>query len=502
MKIVAALRRLGVLTAVMLLVLAAGATAMVVSDRSTAAQGRVLRQDRLTLATSLATLARGYFGQLAEAQAAEGQALGPAVSAPPAVAAASLDHAAAALTGKPAAVLVSVAGEPVAATGNAAPLGAALTQVQASLTRQLLAGQPGLSPVAFVNGRPTVVVAVPVPGHGGTAGVLFAGYDLTVLPVASYVQQLDVGSHASTSVVDPAGRMVTAASPADVGRLEPSAVLTAASRLGPAGGVAETSGPSPVVVAAYPVGLGGWMLLVDQPAPDFYGSLLHANAVLHWVLLGLLVVVSAALLVLHNRRQSAVHAMAGVALVDTLTGLPNRVAFTRALEASMERHRRDGMNVALLFCDLDGFKSVNDRLGHAAGDRLLVAAASRLRTVVEASGNGRAVMARLGGDEFTVLLEGADVKPDAQRVAEALTGALSVPFVLGAEEVAIGVSVGVAYAQPGRDLLRDADLAMYRTKAVRRAKRPATTPDEAPEPSAPQVPSAPPASPAVGARVL
>lgn len=180
---------------------------------------------------------------------------------------------------------------------------------------------------------------------------------------------------------------------------------------------------------------------------------------------------------LHVKRQAALHAIAEMAVCDALTSLPNRMAFTQALAKALDRHRRDATDLALLFCDLDGFKAVNDQFGHDVGDLLLVASAERLKTIASAIGGVAATLARLGGDEFTILLEGSKVCQKAMAVAEAATEAIAEPFVLAGMQVVVGVSVGVAYAHPDRDLLRDADLAMYRMKAVRRAAREAGSPD-------------------------
>ncbi|MCW2606320.1 MAG: diguanylate cyclase [Frankiales bacterium] len=146
---------------------------------------------------------------------------------------------------------------------------------------------------------------------------------------------------------------------------------------------------------------------------------------------------------------------------DPLTGLANRALFTERLERACAS---GGATVLLL--DLDGFKSVNDTAGHAAGDRVLVEVARRTVGVCRADD----LVARLGGDEFVVLLEGED--DDPQEAAEALAGrlvaALAAPVPLGVGTVSLGASVGVARLEgPGSadDLLRDADVAMYAAKA-------------------------------------
>lgn len=128
-----------------------------------------------------------------------------------------------------------------------------------------------------------------------------------------------------------------------------------------------------------------------------------------------------------------------VALIDGLTGLPNRVVLTDRLAQAFARTFRTGRPLALLFVDLDGFKGVNDTLGHAAGDDLLVVAAHRLRGAVRRSDT----VARLDGDEFIVLCEDADART-ALTIARRVRLAVSGPADITGVHVRVGVSVGVA----------------------------------------------------------
>ena len=150
---------------------------------------------------------------------------------------------------------------------------------------------------------------------------------------------------------------------------------------------------------------------------------------------------------------------------DALTGLPNRLLLHDRLEHAVARARREKTGLALLFLDLDGFKGVNDTLGHAVGDQLLVAVAERLSRRLRASDT----LARLGGDEFLVLIEDEPHAEDAVVLANALLELLSAPFAVGDHELFISASVGVSfYPDDGADsdaLMRSADLAMYRAKA-------------------------------------
>ncbi|CAN5214049.1 hypothetical protein BH24ACT23_BH24ACT23_11830 [soil metagenome] len=149
------------------------------------------------------------------------------------------------------------------------------------------------------------------------------------------------------------------------------------------------------------------------------------------------------------------------AFYDSLTGLPNRVLLLDRLAQALARASRADKRVAVLFCDLDGFKTVNDSLGHAAGDELLAAVARR----IEASIRSGDTAARFGGDEFAVLLE--DVSDEEVATASRrILGGMADPFTLGGREVFVSASIGVAFGtDESEDLLRNADLALYRAKA-------------------------------------
>jgi diguanylate cyclase (GGDEF)-like protein/PAS domain S-box-containing protein len=154
---------------------------------------------------------------------------------------------------------------------------------------------------------------------------------------------------------------------------------------------------------------------------------------------------------------------------DPLTGLANRALFRDRVEHALERQGRGAPPLAVLFLDLDDFKAVNDRLGHGAGDRLLVGVAERLRRATR----GYDTVARLGGDEFAVLLEESASDDDALTVVRRVTRALAHPFALDGREVAVTASVGLAHAAPGDDaeaLLRNADVAMYQAKGGGKAR--------------------------------
>jgi diguanylate cyclase (GGDEF)-like protein/PAS domain S-box-containing protein len=148
---------------------------------------------------------------------------------------------------------------------------------------------------------------------------------------------------------------------------------------------------------------------------------------------------------------------------DALTGLPNRALLADRIEHALKRQQRTSSDVALLFLDLDDFKTINDSLGHAAGDDLLVEIASRLSQNLRAADTA----ARLGGDEFALLLEEAKGANGATLVAQRVLEAIASPIMLGSNEVQARASIGIVFGQPDQpsgDLLRNADVAMYRAK--------------------------------------
>ena len=152
---------------------------------------------------------------------------------------------------------------------------------------------------------------------------------------------------------------------------------------------------------------------------------------------------------------------------DALTGLPNRALFRNRVEHALNRELREDAALAVLFLDVDDLKTTNDSLGHAAGDEVLRQVGTRLVDSLR----GADTAARLGGDEFAILLEGLGSELRATDVAERVMDVLSAPLSIEGQEVSIGVSVGVAFAQlDGRggaaadELLRNADVAMYMAK--------------------------------------
>ncbi len=166
-----------------------------------------------------------------------------------------------------------------------------------------------------------------------------------------------------------------------------------------------------------------------------------------------------------------------LAMYDPVTTLPNRVHFKREAEGVLQVRPADG-EAALLFIDLDGFKEVNDSLGHAQGDQVLAMVADRLRIVVKAESVAGAevqpVLARLAGDEFTLLFPAVNGAADAERIAASALAALAEPFQTAGNVVDIGASIGIALSPAhGADLtslMKAADIAMYHAKASGRSQ--------------------------------
>ena len=172
-----------------------------------------------------------------------------------------------------------------------------------------------------------------------------------------------------------------------------------------------------------------------------------------------------------------------LALFDQVTGLANRTSFCRQVEQLLAERDEDG-HAALFFIDLDGFKAVNDTLGHAAGDQLLARVAGRLREVVMAqvsTGSGDAVIGRLAGDEFTMFFPALPGREAAPRIARAIQFALNERFDLGSQHIDLGASIGIAcYPDHGDTLsalLRSADIAMYHAKHEGRGRAEMFTPE-------------------------
>jgi diguanylate cyclase (GGDEF)-like protein len=161
------------------------------------------------------------------------------------------------------------------------------------------------------------------------------------------------------------------------------------------------------------------------------------------------------------------HALEHIAHFDVLTGLPNRVLLADRLRQGMTQVQRRGKLLALVYLDLDGFKTVNDTHGHAAGDQLLIALAARMKQALREGDT----LARIGGDEFVAVLIDLDDAPACQPMLSRLLDAAAQPTPFGDISLQVSASLGVAfYPQAGEldaeQLLRQADQAMYQAKVA------------------------------------
>ncbi len=167
---------------------------------------------------------------------------------------------------------------------------------------------------------------------------------------------------------------------------------------------------------------------------------------------------------LEQRQEAAQHQ----ALHDQLTGLANRALLEDRLSQALTRYRRSGEQVALLMLDLDRFKQVNDTLGHNAGDRLVTEVGERLRSLIRETDT----VARIGGDEFAIVQVSPKGEADVRRLCERIIATIREPFIIGEREARVGVSIGAVFASKevaeASELLRKADITMYRAKAAGR----------------------------------
>jgi diguanylate cyclase (GGDEF)-like protein len=214
-------------------------------------------------------------------------------------------------------------------------------------------------------------------------------------------------------------------------------------------------------IVAISTAVGGAAILANQNA-----RALLLGGVLISLLLALLIYTlgtgrSRAVTLAHARTEQLQH----LAYHDSLTGLPNRVLILDRLEQMMLRSRREDAKVGALFLGLDDFKDVNETLGHATGDQLLVLVANRLSKVLREGDT----VGRLGGDEFVILIDGQSLGQGPELAAQRIQDVMAQPFELDTTELPVTVTVSIGIAEGVRsrpdDLLRDADIALNRAKA-------------------------------------
>ncbi|MBV9286034.1 MAG: EAL domain-containing protein [Acidimicrobiia bacterium] len=310
-------------------------------------------------------------------------------------------------------------------------------------------------------------LGVPVMVNGTPKAVLIGFFRADRTPLQSYAERLRYGKTGEGYVVDSTGAIVAASRIGEVGTTLPSNPGVSAAANGHHGFAEFGSGKSRQVVSYAPVGVGGWAVLTVQRSNEFFGPIRSGHLRIQLALLVLLALAAAVIAVLTYKREATrrrfQEELARQAYHDSLTGLPNRAAFSERLQSALAASRRHDESLAVLFLDLDRFKVVNDSLGHECGDELLVAVADRMQECLRAED----MLARMGGDEFTVLIERMDDPSDAARTAERILAEVERPFEVGGHETTVGVSIGIALsdgADSEQDLLRDADLAMYQAK--------------------------------------
>ena len=223
-------------------------------------------------------------------------------------------------------------------------------------------------------------------------------------------------------------------------------------------------------LAAYAAAIGlllAWRpAAVPNPGREWFNWLLLALS-LPWfgLVAGRIRAISERLRARNAELHDAIGQIHAMATHDEVTGLYNRAFFVESLAHALAQAERFGRGVALLFIDVDRFKLINDTLGHAVGDTVLRELGARINGCVRSSD----IVARLGGDEFVVLVEGVRAGEPVREIAEKIVRAASRPLDAGARELSVSVSVGITSApQDGSDaqqLMRNADIAMYRAKA-------------------------------------
>ena len=217
------------------------------------------------------------------------------------------------------------------------------------------------------------------------------------------------------------------------------------------------------------MGTNGYAIATLVWTPQRFGSEI-VESVVPFVIIALAGFVVPATFVVRHMRRTATAIAAGedrlrhLALHDPLSGLPNRTYFSERIESLIEQVRKDGKPAAALYLDLDQFKEVNDTLGHPAGDELLRSVAERLTRALRSAD----LVARLGGDEFAVLTANATDRETTQAIAMRIINALCSPYTINGHTIVIGVSIGIAVIDrntgSAADVMRYADLALYRAK--------------------------------------
>jgi diguanylate cyclase (GGDEF)-like protein len=314
-----------------------------------------------------------------------------------------------------------------------------------------------------IDGHQVVAFGVPVEQHGVARAVVLAFADIRQWPLQGYNRQLVIGKQATPYVVDPRGTVAAAGDPGAVGAVLPVARRThvTSTRLHGRPVTLSTSSAS-----------RGWSAVTVQDATAWSSDLAATRERAGVALAALLTAVLGLLLWAFHRAHTTQRRLAEQRLHDPLTGLGQRVMFEHHLNAAFARRRRTQTAVGLLYCDLDGFKQINDKYGHNVGDRLLENVGARIKDTIRSDD----LAVRLGGDEFAVVAEG--LEGDAlDQLARRISDAVEQPVTIGRTVLTPRISIGTATAtdDDAQTLIHTADLAMYAAKAARATDRHSTT---------------------------
>ncbi len=331
-------------------------------------------------------------------------------------------------------------------------------------------------------GGPSMDLAVPVlKGGGGVGGYIVELFSLGQADSRLRAEAASAG--VTLLVLDPHGRLVIGARPtpasgaaAAVSDWKPTPAALAEEAAALRSGGVQTGTDAGAPTATSPLRTVAWVVRASLPASALSAiATLKITVLIVCAALALLVLAGAAVVDRALRRLQRTEsdllvqtaALEHAAMHDPLTGLPNRLLFNDRLQHGISNARRSGRGMAIFVLDVDGFKALNDSLGHAAGDTVLRETANRLQASVRASDT----VARLGGDEFAIVAVDAD-RADAELIQAKIRQRMEEPMVVDGAEVSVHLSVGLAvFPDDGSDsapLLRRADTDMYRDKRARR----------------------------------
>lgn len=325
--------------------------------------------------------------------------------------------------------------------------------------RAALRGEPTVSSVVMsaVEGLPVVAAATPFDTPQGRR-VFSAALSISGTPLAEYLQTLLPLDGASAHLFDNTGAEVIRGDHPHDGTIE--ATARAVQDVGPGSGIRTIEGEEYFFAAAAVEG-APWKIVGAVPTEALYAPF-QASRWGAWVALGVLASFALALLYLFGRFMAGRQEFRYRALHCPLTGLANRRLLEEHANREFAKLARSDGSVALMYVDLDDFKTVNDTFGHDGGDQLLIQVAERLQSSLRAYD----VAARIGGDEFAILLPDVS-KEDAEELAARILFGLEQPFVLNGERTKVGSSIGVALTRSPMeldDLIGKADTAMYEAK--------------------------------------